>query len=472
MAGFFTLGSAQAADLWQIASDALDEDAGLSSALSGFSAVQAARDVRRGTLLPQLSVGGNVAHTRIYETDSSGSDGNVGDVDGASSFGDTDQDDAFNSIDLSLDATQALFDRELTSQVERAEREIDRESLAVLATEQQLLFEVATAYFDILRNHDILAARRAEEAAIGRQQEQAQERFEVGLIAITDVLEAQASFDLAQAQRIAAENAMQVSFEALERLTGQRYESIEGLAEDIPITLPEPAGRDDWVAMAMESSPLVRQAEANIAVARSTLDVSRAGELPTVEAFASVSYADDDRSNFSNQGMTNRLGVRASMPLYTGGSTRAQIRESTFLLEVSQYDFEDQRRDTIQQVRSTFTRVNNDIRTVEVRAQAIVSNRSALEATTSGYEVGTRNIVDVLDAERDLFNAIADHAEARYDYVLGLLLLQQQAGVLDADSIQAVNAWLDADESVSLDLPEPAVDNAVMNIGERPRAPS
>lgn len=160
------------------------------------------------------------------------------------------------------------------------------------------------------------------------------------------------------------------------------------------------------------------------------------------------------------------------MPLYTGGSTQAQIRQSGFTLEVSQYDFEAQRRDTVQQVRSLFTRVSNDVETVDARAQAIVSNQSALEATRSGYEVGTRNIVDVLNAERNLFNAISDHAEARYDYVLGLLRLQQQAGLLDAESIQAVNAWLSGEGEVSLELPRVGNDDPVMNIGARPQTTS
>jgi outer membrane protein len=462
LAGLALAGSAQAADLWTVARDALDNDASLASARSGFSAVEAGRDIQRGTLLPQLSASGNLTHSRTYETQ-------TGSLIRPEEQG---GDDDVNRLGLSLEASQALFDATRSAQLARAERQIDREALSLAVTEQQLLLEVAEAYFEILRAHDILSARRSQETAIERQLEQARERFEVGLIAITEVHEAQASYDLARAQRIAAESAMQVSFEALERLTGQRYQSIDGLAEEIPIVPPEPVGRADWVALAMDNSPMLQMAEAGIEVARSELEVSRAGQLPRVEAFASYDVSDDDRSGVSGYNSGSQLGLRASMPLYTGGSTQAQIRQSGFALEVSQYDFEAQRRDTVQQVRSLFTRVSNDVETVEARAQAIVSNQSALEATRSGYEVGTRNIVDVLNAERNLFNAIADHAEARYDYVLGLLRLQQQAGLLDAASIQAVNAWLQADSAVSLELPAPGNDDPVMNIGERPQAPS
>ncbi|MGR4067286.1 TolC family outer membrane protein [Billgrantia sp. C5P2] len=470
--GMAMAANAQAADLWTIAQDALDNDAELSSTRAGFRATEAARDVQRGTLLPQISIGGNAAHSRVYSSSFEGQVGAQvpGQGGGDAGFGAA-QDDTVNSVGLSLDAEQALFDPTRRAQLERAEREIDRDALGVDAAAQQLLFNVANAYFEILRAHDVLSARRAQEAAISRQLEQAQERFEVGLIAITDVHEAQASYDLARAQRLAAEGAMQVSFEALERLTGHRYDSIDALDDEVPIARPVPADREEWVELAMANSPLVLSAEAGIEVARSSVDVARAGQLPVVSAFANYGWSDTDRTGTNHQS-ESQVGLRASLPLYTGGSTQAQIRQSGFLLEASQYDFEAQRRDTIQQVRSLFTRVNNDVETVEARRQAIVSNQSALEATRSGYEVGTRNIVDVLNAEQNLFNAIAEHAEARYDYVLGLLQLQQQAGLLGPDSIQAVNAWLSEEERVLLELPDEVNDDPVMNIGERPQAPS
>lgn len=477
LVGLAMAGSAQATDLWTVARDALDNDATLASARAGFSAVEAGRDVERGALLPQISVSGNLTHSRTHNSPSGSGSGVPqepanGEGGTPPSLSGSSGDDTVNAAALRLDASQALFDPTRRAQLARAERQIDRESLSLVAAEQQLLLEVAEAYFEILRAHDILSARRSQETAIERQLEQARERFEVGLVAITDVHEAQASYDLARAQRIAAESAMQVSFEALERLTGQRYHSIDGLAEEIPIAPPEPLDRGEWVELAMANSPMLQMAEAGVEVARSELDVSRAGQQPRLEAFASYDVSDSDRSGVSGHSASSQLGLRASMPLYTGGSTQAQIRQSGFTLEVSQYDFEAQRRDTIQQVRSLFTRVNNDVETVDARAQAIVSNRSALEATRSGYEVGTRNIVDVLSAERNLFNAIADHAEARYDYVLGLLRLQQQAGLLDPESIQAVNAWLEAESAVSLELPAVGNDDPVMNIGTRPQAPS
>ncbi|SDL00655.1 outer membrane protein [Franzmannia pantelleriensis] len=462
---------AHATDLLSVARDALANDAGLASARAELQRVGAGRDVERGGLLPQLTAGSSLTHNRTYSTQGRGAQ--VGDPGGVGDGVVVDDEQDFNSLSLSLDASQALYDASRFAQLERAERLTDQQALSLEAAEQQLLFDVASAYFEILRAADILEARRAQETAISRQLEQAEERFEVGLTAITDVFEAQASFDLARAQRIAAENALQISFEALERLTDQRYASIDGLSDELPVEPPAPAERNAWVEMAMLNSPMLMMAEAGIEVARSDLDIARAGRLPSLEAFASYQYSDTDRSGVSGYNSDSQLGLRASVPLYTGGTTSAQIRQNTFGLEVSQYDFEAQRRDTVQQVRSLYTQVSNEVETVEARRQAIASNQSALDATRSGYEVGTRNIVDVLNAEQNLFNAIADYAEARYDYVLGLLELRQQSGTLDGEAIQGVNQWLDASQGVSLDLPDEAGGNdPAMNIGTRPTPPS
>lgn len=445
------IGQAQAADLWAITRDALNNNADLAASRSRLDSVEAGRDVVGGGLLPQISASAEAAHNRTYNSQSFPLE-ELGGIGGGQGLGGLDalgQEDDFNSVGIDLEASQALYDAATRREVNQAEREIDQESLVVQAAEQQLFFDVANAYFDILRANDILAARRAQERAIERQLEQARDQFEVGLIAITDVDEAEASYDQARAERIVARSDLMVSFEALERITGERYESIDALAEDMPIEPPEPAGRAQWVELALSTSPIIQGAEMGVEVSRAALEISRAQRLPMVEAFANYQYADSDSESVSGYDSTSQIGVRASVPLYTGGSTSAQIRQSTYSLEASQYDAEAQRRDTIQQVRSLHTRVRNDVSTVEARRQSIVSNRSALEATRAGYEVGTRNIVDVLTAERNLYDAVSALAEARYDYVLNKLALSQQAGTLDEEAIRELNEWLRADEEVS-----------------------
>ncbi|WP_236645402.1 TolC family outer membrane protein [Aidingimonas lacisalsi] len=460
----------QAADLLTITRDALANNATLASARSSYSGVESGRDVERGDLLPQLNASAEAANNRTYN-------GQTGSSQGTGTGSSAGVEDDYNSVSASLEATQALFDATAWHELERAEEEIEQQAHSLEATRQQLLYDVAAAYFDILRAHDILEAREAQETAIERQLEQAREQFDVGLIAITDVDEAEASYDQARADRIAAENDLQVSFEALERLTGQRYNTIDGLGDELPIESPQPGNRDDWVELAMEHNPSLLMAEAGVDVARSVVDVSQAGRLPTLEAFASYQYSDTDSEFQQEYNSSGQFGVRASMPLYTGGTTSAGIEQSTYELESTQYDAEAQRRDTIQQVRSLFTQVSNDVESVEARRQAIESNESALEATRSGYEVGTRNIVDVLNAEQNLYDAIANHAEARYDYVIDLLELRQQSGILDTNAVRSVNEWLRNEDQVSLALPNESANGSsryddAMDIGAPPEQPA
>lgn len=457
---------AHAADLITITRDALNNNATLASARAEFSSVEASRDVVRGGLLPQVNASGNVVHNRQYESQSSARGGVATDptIPGVGI-----NDDNFNTASLSLEATQALFNAVTRQEVNQAERQIDQQVYLLAATEQQLLIDVAGAYFDILRAHEVLDARLAQERAIGRQLEQASEQFEVGLIAITEVEEARASFDQSRADRIAAESSLQVAFELLEQLTGRRYATIDALG-DMPVALPSPSSRDYWVEQAIERNPQVLAQRAGIELSRVGVEIARASRLPSVQAFANYQYAESDSDVVSGHDSSSQLGVSANLPIYTGGSTSASIRQGTFQLERSQYDFESQRRTTIQQVRSLYTQVSNNVETVEARQQAIVSTRSALEATRAGYEVGTRNIVDVLNAEQNLYNAIANYAEARYDYVVNLLSLRQQSGLLDVTAIEEVNAWLTGD-AVSFTLPEGGEADAyqrAMDIGAPP----
>lgn len=458
---------AQAADLITITRDALDNNAALASARSEYLGVEAGRDVVRGGLLPQVNATGRAAHNQQYENQSSSRVGTGTAGEGGSGT----SDDRYNTVSLSLEATQALYDEVTRREVTQAERQIDQQVYLLAATEQQLLIDVASAYFDILRAYEVLEARLAQERAIGRQLEQAGEQFEVGLIAITEVEEARATFDQSRADRIAAESNLQVSFEALEQLTGHRYASIDALGESMPIALPEPSSRDYWVEQAIERNPQVLAQQAGIEVSRSGVEIARAGRLPTLQAFGNYQFGDSDIDNTTGHDSSSQVGLSANLPIYTGGRTSASIRQGTYQLESSQYDFESQRRSSIQQVRSLYTQVSNDVETVEAREQAIVSNRSALEATRAGYEVGTRNIVDVLNAEQNLYNAIANYAEARYDYVVNLLSLRQQAGRLDVDAIEEVNAWLTGDE-VNFTLPESGDSDRyepALNIGAPPQ---
>lgn len=455
---------AQAADLLTITRDALENNAALASSRSIYNSVEATRDIQRADLLPQVGATAGVARSDSFERQQQ------------AGAGTGQSDDGYNGVNASIEATQAIFDASNWYEYKQTADQIDQQALVLEGDRQQLIYNVTEAYFEILRARDVLEAYVAQERAIERQLEQSREQFEVGLIAITDVHEAQASFDQARAQRIAAQSDLQISFEALEQLTGKDYETIEGLTEELPVESPKPSSRDAWVALALENYPTLLASQEAVEISRSDIDIAQAGYLPTLDAYAQYNYSDTDQNNVSGYNSGSEIGLSATVPIFTGGRTSAQVNQATYLLESAQYDFESERRSTVQQVRSLFTQVVNDVQTVEAQRQAIISSRSALEATRSGYEVGTRNIVDVLRAEQELYNALANYAEARYAYVIDMMALRQQAGVLDTSNIRALNDWLQEENAVRLELPEQEGDGVGnmdidLDIGAPPRPP-
>lgn len=439
-------GQAQAADLMSIARDALVNNADLAASRSGYNSVQAGEDIERGDLLPQVSATGSVTRYNITSSQRS----NLAGAGGINAGGGSDN--HYTGSTVQVQATQALFDATNWYQLEASKRQTAQEALNLRVDRQQLLYNVAQAYFEVLRAKEQLDTLRAEEQAVSRQLEQVRQQFDVGIVAATDVYEAQASYDLTRSQRISQESTLQVNFEALEQLTGKQYSSIDGLADDMPIERPTPASQQAWVEMASSQNLDLLAARAAVKVARANLDTSRAGHLPTLSAFANYQYGDSDQDNLRGNNEQNQIGLEATIPIYTGGSTSAQVRQSTFSLEQTQYQQESQLRTAVQQVRSYYAQTLNNVLSVQAQKRSIESNRSALEATRNGYEVGTRNIVDVLQAQQNLFTAISNYADARYDYVLNLLSLRQEAGILDVDTLDVLNGWLRADKAVLLNF--------------------
>ncbi|ARS51780.1 TolC family outer membrane protein [Kushneria konosiri] len=446
-------GQAQAADLISIARDALVNNADLAASRSGYSSVQAGEDIERGDLLPQVSATGGVTRYNITSSQRSNLAGiGAGAGGGAGGIASGGSDNHYTGTTVQVQATQALFDATNWYQLEASKRQTAQEALNLRVDRQQLLYNVAQAYFDVLRAKEQLDTLRAEEQAVSRQLEQVRQQFDVGIVAATDVYEAQASYDLTRSQRISQESTLQVNFEALEQLTGKQYSSIDGLADDMPIERPTPASQQAWVEMASSQNLNLLAARAAVEVARANLDTSRAGHLPTLSAFANYQYGDSDQDTLRGHNEQNQIGLEATIPIYTGGSTSAQVRQSTYSLEQTQYQQESQLRTAVQQVRSYYAQTLNNVLMVQAQKRSIESNRSALEATRNGYEVGTRNIVDVLQAQQNLFTAISNYADARYDYVLNLLSLRQEAGILDVDTLQVLNSWLRSDKAVLLNF--------------------
>jgi outer membrane protein len=317
----------------------------------------------------------------------------------------------------------------------------------------------------VLRAQDNLASTKAEEAAFKRQLDQANERFDVGLSDKTDVLEAQAGFDTARANRIIAQQQVEDAFEALTTLTNRDFAALEGIEHSLPILAPTPNDAKAWVDTAAAQNLNLQASNYAVNAAEETLRQRKSGHAPTLDAVASYQKGDNDSLGFSNSGASatpfsgdveqRSIGLQLNIPLYSGGLTSSQVRESYQRLNQTEQLRESLRRQVVQNTRNLHRAVNTDVETVQARKQSIISNQSALEATEIGYQVGTRNIVDVLDAQRQLYSSVRNYNNARYDYILNNLRLKQAAGTLSPDDLAALEQYLKSDYNPDEDFLPP-----------------
>jgi outer membrane protein len=334
-------------------------------------------------------------------------------------------------------------------------KELSKQVEATFAGNQQnLIVRVVQAYLAVLRAQDNLRASRAREEAFERQLEQNQQRFDVGLIAITDVYESQAAFDLSQVDRIADENSVAVALENLSVLTDKRHDTLDVLVEGFDVKPPEPADRGAWVEFALANNFNLKAAQYAEEAARQNAKARRLAHAPTINGTASVSDFETDGTRFqdpagifnfppNNEREQAVWGVELSMPLFAGGGISAERRRAAQQFNAAREDRINLTRQTVTDARSLHMTVVNDVARVKARRQSIVSSKSALDATQAGYEVGTRNIVDVLNAQNTLFIALRDYANSRYDYITNTLLLKEQAGTLSPEDVMRLDSFLE-----------------------------
>ena len=342
--------------------------------------------------------------------------------------------------------SQALFDLPAWFQFQSG-KELSKEAAATFAGNQQnLIVRVVEAYLLVLRAQDNLEASKAQERAFERQLEQSQQRFEVGLIAITDVYEAQAAFDLARVNRIVDENNVSVALERLSVLTGQYPGDLNVLREDFTTREPEPLDRAAWVDFALENNFSLQAARHAEEAARQNAKANKMEHAPTISgSFAYNDYSTNgDYTNDPGTGLEtppdSKLEdqvwqISLEMPLYSGGAISARRRQSAQEYNAARENLINLTRNTVTSTRSLHMTVLSDISRVAARKKSIVSSQSALDATQAGYEVGTRNVVDVLNAQNTLFVAQRDYYNSRYDYIANMLRLKEQAGILSPDDV-------------------------------------
>lgn len=412
---------------------AVENDAQLSAARHAFQASREAVPQARAGLLPNLSAGAASDKTRL----------------------DRDQPDLVrerSGLVFQARLTQPLFRLDRWYQLKAAESAADQTELELAAQEQELILNAARAYFETLKALDQLSASLAEEAALNGQRAQAEARLKDGVSSITDVLDAQAAFDMANANRMLAEQKVEDAYEAIYRLTQVSFSAIDGMDQRLPVEAPEPFDSRAWTELASVQNLRLQASAHAVTAAERTYARSRAGHLPTLDAVASYRKGDNDSFGYSNptdfglsqyQGHVAQgsVGLELNIPIYSGGSVSSQVRESSERLLQSRDELEDARREVVQRTRNAFRAVTSNVVQVAARRQTIRSSAESLKANRVGLDLGTRNTGDVLDAQRQLYAAVRDYNNARYDYILETLTLKLNAGTLSPGDLQALAAF-------------------------------
>lgn len=349
-----------------------------------------------------------------------------------------------NSRSADLNARQSLFNRANDATISQADVRVEAAKADLQLAEQELVVRVAQSYFDVLAAQDALTTAQANKKAISEQLASAKRNFEVGTATITDTREAQARFDLATAQEIAADNDLLTKRIALDQLVGRTGVQPKPLA--VPVVLPPvaPADVNAWVAQT-DTAPTVRKAQLGYEVAQLETSKARAGHLPTVGLTGSVGRANVTGNNPQRAigyGNSTSIGVQLTLPLFTGFSVQNRVKETLSLEEQSRNTLEAARRSVAQATRQTFFGVQSLQAQVTALEAAESSSLVALEATQLGYKVGVRVNLDVLNAQTQLFTTRRDLAKARYDVLVNSLKLRQASGQLSPADVASVDAML------------------------------
>jgi outer membrane protein len=460
LATLLASGLASGDTLLQIYDKAVQSDPLVREAEANRLATQQGKPIARGSLLPQVS-----GRANFGENAASGSTPTfTANTPGVRTFDSRDT-QAQNWV---LELRQSVFRWDQWVQLSRAGRQSAQADVDYEAAQQNLVIRVADAYFNVLAAEDTLASEQAAKNAIGRQLEQAQKRFEVGLIAITDVQEAQAASDQAVAAEILAKRSLANQQELLRSIIDEPPPRLAKPRPDLPLVSPDPADENRWVDLAMQQNRSLISSQIGTEIAKEDVSLARTGHYPTVDLVLS-------RNNTNNEGYsrspcsvvpgsstfcgTNPAGtpvesdtftdvesdsisLQLAVPLFSGGSTSARVKQAVYQHRAARERMERTARETERQTRDAYLGVITGISRVQALKQAFESSKTALKATEAGYDVGTRTTVDVLDARRKVFVAETVYLRSRYDYLINGLLLKQAAGTLATEDIAQIDGLL------------------------------
>jgi outer membrane protein len=351
-----------------------------------------------------------------------------------------------------IDLKQSLFRWENWQALKRADSQVAQAEADYQAAQQDLMERVAQRYFDVLGAQDDLQAQQMALISITRQLDQAEARYQIGLIAVTDVEEARASHDSTAAAVIAAKRVLASTQELLREIIGDPFDHLAVPVEPFETANPDPISEDRWVEMALQQNLSVVSSRLAADIARENISIQRGGHYPSLDLVGSAGKltnngidAFDDGSPAGGTTLDQRqrsIGIQLTFPIYSGGLVSSQVRQATYQHRAAKERLERVARQTEHDARDAYLGVLSEITRVKALRRAVESNLIALRATESGYEAGTRTAVDVLQSRQQWVQAQTDYAHSRYDYMLDVIKLQQAAGTLSEQSLQRLNVLL------------------------------
>lgn len=422
---------ATAQNLSETYQQALDQDALLKRSLAQRNANREAAPAALAQMLPSVNLVAN-------------SDTNNPAVTSDALFAPTSTDSIIRDHGYLINATQNLIDIGSWFNLNQAQHIVDQADATYTYAEQTLIIRVAEGYFEVLDAIDNLSFAQAEKKALYEELNQTQEKFNVGLVAITDLNDFRARYDDSVSREIQALNNLDDSKERLRIITGEVIDVLSPLKDSIPLNTPEPNDIDTWQDYAQKNNPLLASTRFDMEAKRSAVEVQRAQHYPTVNMQGSYGAA---RSGLvTNPGNVSDLGwellFQAQLNLYAGGGIQASVNRARYTYEDARYAFEEARRETISNARIAYRGVLNAISQVNALRQAVISAQSALDANQASYDVGAKTSIDVLNSLSNLYNQQRNFATARYAYILNILKLKQAAGTLSVIDVELVNTWL------------------------------
>lgn len=350
---------------------------------------------------------------------------------------------AFFNLGYELTLSQSLINKQLDAQIEQVDASILQFKVSLESDRQDLIIRVAEAYFAFLNAKESLAFRKSEAKAIGKQLNQAKAFFEAGRSAITGVKEAQARYDLANAQISVANQQIDVSIEALRAITAHHYKTLQGASSQIPLLIPAPNNIEAWTKVAIANSKQLLVAKYGVYIAQSNIDIQHAARKPVLNMVAQHGSSSTFGENtIARDVIDGSIGLQLSMPLFDGGSISSRVRQARLLLQQARQQLELQKRLAVQQSRAAYLTIISGLAQVKALRQALNSTQAASNATQAGFEAGTRTATDVLVSLRETFSARRDYSFARYSFLLNTLRLKQAVGTLSETDLAAISKLL------------------------------